>query len=250
LVQIFHLKRSFITLVQKQIIGMTPTAHIPNIQASLIDLDGTLIDTLPDFAVALNAMLTDLALPKISTHWIAQTVGKGSEHLIRSLLTHVGAADQFDEGWQRYQHHYGRINGEHARLFPGVLNGLQHMQARGWRLICVTNKPDIFVPSLLQKMGIADFFEHAFGGNAFAKRKPDPLPLLEACKRLGTAPEHTLMIGDSRNDAQAAHAAGCPVVLVTYGYNHGEPIRKVAAQAYVASLDGAEFGGLFETGLA
>jgi phosphoglycolate phosphatase len=118
-----------------------------------------------------------------------------------------------------------------------VVPGLQALRAAGLRLACLTNKPNAFARPLLAQKGLDGFFEHAFGGDAFARKKPDPLPLLETCKALGTPPGRTLMVGDSSNDAAAARAAGCPVVLVSYGYNHGEPVASAGADAVVDSLE-------------
>jgi phosphoglycolate phosphatase len=106
----------------------------------------------------------------------------------------------------------------------------------GLRLACLTNKPTEFARPLLQAKGLDAYFEVVFGGDAFERKKPDPLPLLKTCEALGTLPARTLMVGDSSNDARAARAAGCPVVLVTYGYNHGEPVRAVDADGFVDSL--------------
>jgi phosphoglycolate phosphatase len=114
---------------------------------------------------------------------------------------------------------------------------LDRLAARGLKLACLTNKPTAFAVALLQAKGLARYFEQVFGGDAFERRKPDPLPLLKTCEALGCAPAQTLMIGDSSNDAQAARAAGCPVVLVTYGYNHGRPVAEVGADATVDRLD-------------
>ena len=114
--------------------------------------------------------------------------------------------------------------------------GLQAMRDRGWRLAFLTNKPTAFARPLLAQKDLDGFFEVVFGGDAFERKKPDPLPLLKTCEALGTTPARTLMVGDSSNDAQAARAAGCPVVLVSYGYNHGEPVRQVDADAVVDSL--------------
>lgn len=211
---------------------------MPPLQAALLDLDGTLIDTSPDFVVALNQVLDELGLRRIDRGFVERTVGKGSEHLIRSMLAEVGAeAGRFDAAWPLYQRHYLAVNGQHARVYPGVLEGLQQFQSRGLKLACVTNKPQAFADPLLAAKGLKSFFSHVFGGEAFERRKPDPLPLLKACEALGCAPAQTLMIGDSANDAVAARAAGCPVVLVTYGYNHGEPVTGVDADAFVARLD-------------
>jgi phosphoglycolate phosphatase len=110
------------------------------------------------------------------------------------------------------------------------------MRGQALKLACLTNKPTVFALDLLKTKGLDRFFALTFGGDAFERKKPDPLPLLKTCEALGTAPERTLMIGDSSNDAQAARAAGCPVVLVTYGYNHGEPIAQVDADGFIGSL--------------
>jgi phosphoglycolate phosphatase len=211
-----------------------PTA----LRAAIIDLDGTMIDTLGDFDVALNATLRELALPGVDRAFIAHTVGKGSEHLIRSTLAHVGGdASLYDAAWAHYQRHYDAINGRHAVVFPGVAEGLQRLRRSGLVLACLTNKPGAFARDLLESKGLLGCFAMVFGGDAFERKKPDPLPLLKTCEALGAEPARTLMIGDSRNDAAAARAAGCPVVLVTYGYNHGEPVHAVPADGYVDRLD-------------
>jgi phosphoglycolate phosphatase len=111
-------------------------------------------------------------------------------------------------------------------VYPGVVDGLLALQQAGLKLACLTNKPVGFARELLKLKGLDGFFSVVFGGDSFERKKPDPLPLLKTCESLGTVPARTLMIGDSSNDARAARAAGCPVVLVTYGYNHGEPVRE------------------------
>ncbi|MEY2891829.1 MAG: phosphoglycolate phosphatase, partial [Pseudomonadota bacterium] len=206
--------------------------------AAIVDLDGTMVDTLGDFDVALNLTLAELGQPAVDRAFIEHTIGKGSEHLIRSTLAQVGApAALYDAAWAAYQRHYRVVNGEHSAVFPGVVEGLTALRAAGWRLACLTNKPGAFAAELLQRKGLAGFFEMHFGGDAFERKKPDPLPLLKTCEALGTAPARTLMIGDSRNDAQAARAAGCPVVLMSYGYNHGEPVAAVGADAVLDRID-------------
>jgi phosphoglycolate phosphatase len=217
------------------------------LDAAIIDLDGTMVDTLGDFVVALNLMLADLALPAIERRFVEQTVGKGSEHLIRRTLAHVGAApESFEVAYARYQHHYLDVNGRHSELYPGVVEGLRQLQAAGLKLACLTNKPGAFARPLLAAKGIEHFFSFVFGGDAFAAKKPDPLPLLKTCEALGTPPARTLMVGDSSNDAGAAHAAGCPVVLVSYGYNHGEPVHGIRADAHVDRLDALDLATLLQ----
>ena len=216
--------------------------------AVIIDLDGTMVDTLGDFAEALNRMLGDLELPPIAAQHIERMVGKGSEHLLRSVLNHVlehmGKAPTaieiealYAHAWPSYQRHYLAINGHYARVYPGVEAGLQALRHAGLRLACLTNKPTSFALPLLRAKGLEGYFEQVFGGDSFDRKKPDPLPLLKTCEALQTAPARTLMVGDSSNDAQAARAAGCPVVLVTYGYNHGLPAQAVDADGYVDSRE-------------
>jgi phosphoglycolate phosphatase len=205
--------------------------------AAIIDLDGTLVDTLGDFSVALNRMLAELGLPPIEPSAVEKMVGRGSEHLIRSVLAGVGASPaRYDAAWTSYQKHYLAINGRHSVVYEGALEGLQALRAAGLRLACLTNKPTAFARPLLEAKGLAGFFEAVFGGDAFERKKPDPLPLVKTCEALRSQPARTLMVGDSSNDARAARAAGCPVLLVTYGYNHGEPVRAVDADGFLDSL--------------
>lgn len=222
------------------------------LDAVIVDLDGTMVDTLGDFEAALNLMLADLRLPGIDRVMIEKLVGKGSEHLIKSVLTHVsvGAEEartrdveqRFPDAWASYQRHYLAVNGSCSKVYPGVTEGLTHLRDRGLKLACLTNKPTAFARPLLQAKGLAEYFDVVFGGDAFERKKPDPLPLLRTCEALETRPERTLMLGDSSNDAQAARAAACPVVLVTYGYNHGEPIRQVDADGWIDRLDQLALG--------
>lgn len=212
------------------------------IRAAIVDLDGTMVDTLGDFDIALNATLRELGRPVVARADIERMVGKGSMHLIRSALVHggldeAGAQARLDAAWSRYQVHYAATNGAHSEVYPGVVEGLLALRALGLPLACVTNKPLTFARELLRAKGLARFFAHVFGGDSFARSKPDPLPLIETCRALDTPTSATLMVGDSQNDALAARAAGCPVALVTYGYNHGEPVRGVGADAYLDRLD-------------
>jgi len=224
----------------------------PVARAVIVDLDGTMVDTLGDFEVALNRTMAGLGLPGVSRAAVARTVGRGSEHLIRSLLAEqlalpgVSGLGQacparsvdalYGPAWRHYQHHYHEINGQFSTVFPGVVEGLQALRARGLPLACLTNKPLAFAHGLLQAKGLDSYFQQVFGGDSFERKKPDPLPLLRTCEALGTSPAHTWMVGDSQNDALAARAAGCPVALLTYGYNHGEPIEQAPHDLLLGSL--------------
>ena len=218
-----------------------------NLQAVMIDLDGTMVDTIGDFEVALNRALADLQVPTANRLLIERSIGKGSEHLIRTVLKHQFALPEmagnareveqlFTPVWERYEQHYLSINGEFSNVFPGVMEGLEQIKALGLPIACLTNKPVSFTLPLIQDKGLAPYFSKVFGGDSFERKKPDPLPLLKTCEALQSLPAQTLMVGDSSNDAQAADAAGCPVVLMTYGYNHGEPIQNTPALAWLDSL--------------
>ncbi len=140
------------------------------LNSALLDLDGTLLDTLGDFTVSLNAMLADLKLPSLSEEQVETLIGRGSEHLIRGALTlHCPglSGDELDqrqaEGWRLYQAHYRAHNGLHSRIYPGVVEGLEQMKQWGWSLACVTNKPAEFARELLRKKGLDHFFEQVTG---------------------------------------------------------------------------------------
>ncbi len=208
------------------------------LRGAIVDLDGTMVDTLGDFEVSLNAALADLSLPLVDRRFLELTVGKGSEHLIQRALEQAGAdASLYDKAWALYQQHYQQNNGLHSAVYPGVTAGLQRLCDRGWKLACVTNKSAAFANKLLAAKGLAGYFTVVFGGDAFARKKPDPLPLLKACEALALLPAQALMIGDSSNDAQAARSAACPVWLVSYGYNHGRPLGEIDCDGVVDRLD-------------
>ena len=243
---------------------MTPPACLrPGLyDAAIVDLDGTLVDTLGDFVAALRLTLAEVlpgeaAGETLDAASVGPLVGKGSEHLVKSVINHVlvlsgrtcPAIDSealYGRAQASYQRHYAAVNGRHSTLYPGALEGLGHLRQSGVRLVCLTNKPLAFARLLLRQKELDGFFCEVFGGDSFERKKPDPLPLVKACEFLGTLPARSLMIGDPSNDARAARAAGCPVLLVTYGYNHGEPVRAVDADGFIDSL--AELHQLLPTG--
>jgi len=234
-----------------------PAVASPALQAAIIDLDGTMVDTLGDFVVVLQHTLADLGchaieIARVDRAFIELTVGKGTEDLLRRSLAHAWGLPDDDaevaahvpQAWTHYQAHYTRLNGQHSAVYPGVVEGLKQLADQGVPLACLTNKPTAFAEQLLAAKGLRGYFQHVFGGDAFERKKPDPLPLLKTCEALGTPPASTVMVGDSSNDAQAARAAGCPVVLVRYGYNHGHPIDAVPALAHLDRLDQLDWSAL------
>jgi len=205
--------------------------------SALFDLDGTLLDTIPDLALACNAMRADLDLPALPQERIATFVGKGTENLVRRALADVpGAAPDTAQALDLFHRHYALCNGRHSRLYPGVLEGLRDFLDQGLRLAVVTNKPERFARPLLEQTGLAPYFELVVGGDTCARKKPDPLPFLHACEQLGMAAASALVVGDSLNDAQAARAAGIPVLLVPYGYNEGRDVQSLESDGIVASI--------------
>lgn len=220
------------------------------IKAAIIDLDGTMVDTVDDFTAALNTMLAGLdpaaALPGISRDEVAGYVGKGSEHLIHAVLAVRLAAARatalYDAAYERYQDAYAAINGRHTRLYPEVEAGLAALRGAGLTLACVTNKPHRFALELLEQYGLLQYFQVVYGGDSLARKKPDPLPMLTACRAMGVEAAQTVAIGDSENDVMAARAAGMASLTVPYGYNHGNAIQTLNTDGIVASLlDAARF---------
>jgi phosphoglycolate phosphatase len=210
------------------------------IRAAIIDLDGTMVDTAPDFQVAINRMRDELHLAPLSLDTIVDFVGKGSENLMRRVLgvdfEKSEVESRFDHALERYQHHYLQINGDHSELYAGVHEGLVAMKKGGVRLACVTNKPIAFARPLLEKKGLIDLFEVIYGGDSLAHKKPHPLPMLTVCNDFDLQPAQVVAIGDSSNDSEAARAAGCRVLTVPYGYNHGQPVQTIDTDGIVESL--------------
>lgn len=210
------------------------------IRGAIVDLDGTMLDTLPDFEVAINRMRAELGLGPVAAAQIARMVGKGSEHLIRGVLAldldEQTVAQRIDAAMASYQRHYLAINGDHSTLYARVLEGLDALRELGLALACVTNKPMAFTQPLLEKKGLSRYFQVVYGGDAFPRKKPHPMPLLGACTSLALEPAEVVAIGDSSNDAEAARAAGCPVLTVPYGYNHGRPVQEIDCDGIVDTL--------------
>lgn len=203
----------------------------------LFDLDGTLLDTIPDLALACNAMRADLGLPALPQEQIATFVGKGTENLVRRALYDVQAgAPDTAQALDLFNRHYQACNGRHSRLYPGVLEGLQDFQSQGLRLAVVTNKPEGFARPLLEHTGLAPYFELIVGGDTCARKKPDPLPFVHACEQMDVPLDRSLVVGDSLNDAQAARAAGLTVLMVPYGYNEGQDVQSLESDGIVDSI--------------
>ena len=209
-------------------------------RAVLIDLDGTLLDTIDDLAAAANAMLVELGLAPRPIAELRSFVGKGAESLVQRALT--GQLDgrvepqRLAEAAAVFRRHYARENGISARCYPGVREGLAEMKSKGLGIACVTNKPVAFTMPLLERTELLSSFDIVIGGDSLPRKKPDPDQLLHACAGFGVAPGEALMIGDSVNDALAARAAGMPVFVLPYGYNEGRDVATLDADAVIESL--------------
>lgn len=199
-------------------------------QLILIDLDGTMIDTVPDLAFSVDDMMRQLGLPERGEDRVRDWVGNGVERLVkRALLDQLEGepdADQFGQAYPLFLESYQTHNGRHSRLYPGVAEGLAWLREQDFHLGCITNKAERFTLPLLRQLAIFDTFSLVISGDTLPTKKPDPAPLLHAAKHFQVSPAQSWMIGDSSNDVKAARAAKFDaIVCVPYGYNHGEDIR-------------------------
>ncbi len=208
------------------------------LRSATFDLDGTLVDSIPDLAAACHAMLAELGQPPRTDDDIHRFVGKGMAVLVERCLTWEAAPAMMllEAGIASFRRHYADINGRASTVYPGVVEGLEAFRGLGLPLGVVTNKPADFTGPLLERMGLAGYFEVVISGDTLAFKKPRPEPLLHACALLATEPGLNLHVGDSLNDIESARAAGCPVICVPYGYNEGRPVDSADCDALVSDL--------------
>jgi len=215
-------------------------ADSPVVKAVLVDLDGTLLDTAPDLAAAANAMLADLGYPALDIGRVRGFIGEGIAVLVRRVLEAQLGADATEprlaSALERFERHYAAANGRYSAPFPGVGEGLRTMRELGLKLGCVTNKPMRFAEPLLARFGLLALLDTLVAGDSTTAKKPDPRPVLEACRRLGVPPGACVLIGDSAHDALAASAAGTAFYAVPYGYAGGGVAAEFAAAQRVATL--------------
>ena len=209
-------------------------------QMVLIDLDGTLVDSVPDLAFSIDQMLKDLGMPVRGEDKVKHWVGNGIERLVKRALVNAMDGDPDETLYQQalplFKSHYTLNNSKRSHLYEGVIEGLDYIRSRGYRMGCVTNKASKFTHPMLRDLGLADYFEVIICGDDTPKIKPDPLPLLTAAQRMQVDPNQSLMIGDSSNDVRAARAAGFQIICTSYGYNHGEDIRRYGPDAVIDSM--------------
>jgi phosphoglycolate phosphatase len=210
------------------------------VKVVIIDLDGTLIDTAADITAATNAMLEELGMKAYDRATIADWIGDGVGSLVKRALTgHLtGEPDRelYDRAYRLLLERYRLRLADESRPYPGVTQALSHLQASGFMLACITNKPEALTMPLLRELHLDGYFRLILSGDALPRRKPDPLPLLHACEYFSVPPEQAVLVGDSANDTMAAKAAGMPVICVTYGYNRGIDVRALEPEAVIDSL--------------
>jgi phosphoglycolate phosphatase len=212
------------------------------LKAVLLDLDGTLLDTVGDIVTAANMMRASLGFAPLEPTLIATFVGKGIPNLVsKTLKDAVGepGPTALKVAVANFERQYEKCFGDTSKPYPGVIDGLNAMKAKGLRLGCVTNKAEKFTLPLLERTGLAEYFELTLSGDSLAEKKPHPMPLLHAAEFFGATPAEVLLIGDSVNDAEAARAAGSPVFIVPYGYNEGQELRGLDCDAFIDDVPSA-----------
>jgi len=206
----------------------------------LIDLDGTLVDSVPDLAYCVDELMTRLGRPPYGEAAVRNWVGNGVERLVRRAL--IGQLDgepsdaDFDRAYPIFLELYSENTSKRSVLYPGVREGLDYLLTNGYPLGCVTNKAAQFTLPLLKDLGILDAFGLVVSGDTLPEKKPHPAPLLHAASHFGVGPSKALMIGDSVSDVKAARAAGFQIVCMSYGYNHGQDIRLAEPDAVIDSM--------------
>ncbi len=214
----------------------------------LIDVDGTLVDSVPDLAYCVDEMMKQLERPPYGEDRVRNWVGNGVERLVRRAL--IGELDgepedaDFERAYPIFLDLYAENTSKRSVLYPGVREGVDYLKSAGYRLGCVTNKAAQFTLPLLKDLGVFDDFEIVISGDTLPKKKPDPLPLLHAAEHFGVEPAKAMMIGDSQSDVKAARAAGFQIICMSYGYNHGEDIRDYHPDAVLDSM--IELQGLLQ----
>lgn len=209
------------------------------VKAIVIDLDGTLLHTAPELAESANRMLRDMGRAPVSQDLLKSYIGNGIHWLVKRALTGDMYAEPdaalFDQALPIYEKHYTELSCN-SKPFQNVVQGLDAMKAAGFRLGCITNKVERYTTPILKNSGLAPYFEIVVAGDTLPEKKPHPMPLLHSAKFFGVPIENLLLVGDSLSDAQAARAAGCPIICVPYGYNHGEPVETLNVDAVIPDL--------------
>ena len=194
----------------------------------MIDVDGTLVDSVPDLAYCVDEMMIALGKPPIGNERVRLWVGNGVPRLVERALTGqldgVPNNDEFDKALPIFLDLYSRNSCVRSHLYDGVMEGLNYLMAKDYLIGCVTNKAEQFTTPLLKSLGIFDYFKIVISGDTLEKKKPDPLPLIHSANFFKLNPKECLMLGDSVSDVKASRAAGFNIICMSYGYNHGNNI--------------------------
>lgn len=206
----------------------------------MIDVDGTLVDSVPDLSWCLDETLKQVGLPPRGETDARKWVGNGVIRIVqRGIANDIDAPHDeaiFEKAMPIFREIYAENTSKRSNLYPGVEEGLEYLKSTGIKIGCITNKDEQFTHPILKDLGIWDYFEIVISGDTLEKKKPDPLPLLHGAKELGADPKHSLMLGDSMSDVKAARAAGFEIICMSYGYNHGIDIRDSKPDAVIDSM--------------
>lgn len=206
----------------------------------LIDLDGTLVDSVPDLAYCVDEMMKKIGMPVRGEDAVHHWVGNGVPRLVERALTNdldgMPDKDLYDKAYPLFLDLYAENTSQRSCVYEGVFEGLDYLKSAGYRVGCVTNKAEQFTLPLLKDLGLSDYFEFVIAGDTLPKKKPDPLPLLHAAELMGVTPAESTMLGDSQSDVKAARAAGFQIICMSYGYNHGEDIHDYNPDAVIDSM--------------
>ena len=194
----------------------------------MIDVDGTLVDSVPDLAYCVDEMMIALGKPPIGNEKVRLWVGNGVPRLVERALTGqldgVPNNDEFDKAFPIFLDLYSRNSCVRSHLYDGVMEGLNYLMSKDYLIGCVTNKAEQFTTPLLKSLGIFDYFKIVISGDTLEKKKPDPLPLIHSANFFKLNPKECLMLGDSVSDVKASRAAGFNIICMSYGFNHGNNI--------------------------
>lgn len=210
-----------------------------DVKGIVFDLDGTLIDSMPDLAAAVNAVMEAFELPAVDESLVSNWIGNGMQVLVTRALKHQGlepSEAQLKEAYQVCASAYAKISGQHSVFFPGVRMVLKSLSQAGYPLAILTNKPSQFMPHIIEDFGLEGVFDLVLGGDCLPQRKPDPMGLHHVCDKWQLEPSQLLMVGDSKNDIEAGKAAGAKTLGLTYGYNYGEHIGLSQPDAVAESM--------------
>jgi phosphoglycolate phosphatase len=204
-----------------------------DVSAVAFDLDGTLVDTLPDLHASANRMLRDLDLAPVDAETVRGYIGRGIDRLVRHLLDDNPEPARLAAAASIFRDHYRELLANESRLNPEMEETLRRLRSLDFKLACVTNKADAFTRPLLDQLGVLGLFDEVISGDTLERKKPDPLPLTWCARQFGIAPERLLMVGDSQTDTLCARAAGCPVICVPFGYRSGMELHELDCDAIV-----------------